>query len=204
VLTITRDIDPMKPNELQAARDAPPAQDGNGARTFLQRMRKGRMRKGHSNCEKRDGPEPFGAAGARASREESPGDAQARPCAAATLFVPKAFTCPVVPPFERNKHYRGPLYRLPMLAPIVLAAISPVAIAFARSAIDEVKALSAKRVPLASAVPLRERGVQQARLGRAEAMLRSARALCTTPWPRLGKRRRREPGVAWSGHPAKA
>lgn len=92
------------------------------------------------------------------------------------LFVPKAFTCPLVPPFEPNKHYRAPLYRLPMLAPIVLAAVPPVAIAIARNAIDEVKALSAKRVPMASAVPLGERGVAQARLGRAEAMLRSARA----------------------------
>jgi alkylation response protein AidB-like acyl-CoA dehydrogenase len=92
------------------------------------------------------------------------------------LFVPKRFTCPLVPPFEPNKHYRGPLYRMPMLAPIVLAAIPPVAIAIAQNAIDEVKALSAKRVPMASAVPLRERGVAQARLGRAEAMLRSARA----------------------------
>lgn len=92
------------------------------------------------------------------------------------LFVPKTFTCPLVPPFEPNKHYRAPLYRLPMLATIVLATIPPVAVAIARRAIDEVKALSAKRVPMGSAVPLAERGVAQARLGRAEAMLRSARA----------------------------
>src|SRR6185295_9037366 len=92
------------------------------------------------------------------------------------LFVPKAFTCPLVPPFEPNKHYRSPLYRLPMLAPIVLAAIPPVAVAIARNAINEVKTLSARRMPMASAVPLRDRAVAQARLGRAEAMLRSARA----------------------------
>ena len=92
------------------------------------------------------------------------------------VFVPKAFTCPLAPPFEPNKHYRGPLYRLPMLAAIVLSSIPPVALAIAQNAIDEVRALSAKRVPMASAVPLRERGVAQARLGRAEAMLRSARA----------------------------
>jgi|RhiMethySRZTD1v2_1073278.scaffolds.fasta_scaffold06970_8 indole-3-acetate monooxygenase len=92
------------------------------------------------------------------------------------LFVPKAFTCPLVPPFAPNKHYRSPLYRLPMLAAIVLAAIPPVSLAIAQSAIEELKALSTKRVPMGSAVPLRDRGVAQARLGRAEAMLRSARA----------------------------
>lgn len=92
------------------------------------------------------------------------------------LFVPKAFTCPLVPPFEPNKHYLSPLYRLPMLAPIVLATIPPIAIAIARNAIEEVRTLSAKRVPMASSVALRDRGVAQARLGQAEAMLRSARS----------------------------
>ena len=92
------------------------------------------------------------------------------------LFVPKAFTCPLVPPFEPNKHYTSALYRLPMLAPIVLATIPPIAIAIARNAIEEVRTLSSKRMPMASQVPLRDRGVAQARLGRAEAMLRSARA----------------------------
>jgi alkylation response protein AidB-like acyl-CoA dehydrogenase len=93
------------------------------------------------------------------------------------LFVPKAFTCPLIPPFEPNRHYRSPLYRLPLLAPVVLASIPPIALAIARNAIEEVRTLAAKRTPMASAVPLRERGVAQARLGRAEAMLRSARAL---------------------------
>jgi indole-3-acetate monooxygenase len=92
------------------------------------------------------------------------------------LFVPRTFTCPLVPRFEPNMHYLSPLYRLPMLAPIVLDTIPPIAIAVARNAIEEVRALSAKRTPMASAVALRDRGVAQARLGRAEAMLRSARA----------------------------
>jgi alkylation response protein AidB-like acyl-CoA dehydrogenase len=65
---------------------------------------------------------------------------------------------------------------MPMLAPIVLATIPPIAIAIARNAIEEVRMLSSKRMPMASNVPLRDRGVAQARLGRAEAMLRSARA----------------------------
>jgi indole-3-acetate monooxygenase len=92
------------------------------------------------------------------------------------LFVPKAFTCPLVPPFEPNRHYLSPLYRMPLLAPIVLDTIPPIAIAIARNAIEEVRALSAKRMPMASEVALLDRGVAQARLGRAEAMLRSARA----------------------------
>lgn len=92
------------------------------------------------------------------------------------LFVPSAFTCPLVPSFQPNKHYLSPLYRLPMLAPIVLGTIPAIAIANARNAIEEVRALSAKRTPMASSVPLRDRGVAQERLGRAEAILRSARA----------------------------
>jgi alkylation response protein AidB-like acyl-CoA dehydrogenase len=65
---------------------------------------------------------------------------------------------------------------MPMLGPAVLASIPPVALAIARNAIEEVRALSSKRVPMGSTVPMRDRGVAQARLGRAEAMLRSARA----------------------------
>jgi alkylation response protein AidB-like acyl-CoA dehydrogenase len=92
------------------------------------------------------------------------------------LFIPKAFTCPLVPQFEPNKHYVSPLYRMPMLATIVLDSIPPIAVAIARNAIEEVRALSSKRMPMGSTVSLRDRGVAQARLGRAEAMLRSARA----------------------------
>lgn len=93
------------------------------------------------------------------------------------LFVPRAFTCPLVPPFEPNEHYLGPLYRMPVMATIVLASLPPVALAIARNAIEEVRTLSSKRTPMGSMVPLRDRGVAQARLGRAEAMHRSARAL---------------------------
>jgi alkylation response protein AidB-like acyl-CoA dehydrogenase len=92
------------------------------------------------------------------------------------VHVPQAFTCPLAPTFEPNRHYRGPLYRMPVLGPITLATIPPVAIAVARRAIEEVRALSSKRVPMGSMVPLRDRGTAQARLGRAEALLRAARA----------------------------
>jgi alkylation response protein AidB-like acyl-CoA dehydrogenase len=92
------------------------------------------------------------------------------------VFVPMEYTCPLVPQFEPNKHFHSPLYRMPMLAPIVLATIPPIATAIAQNAVDEVRALSSKRMPMASTVPLRDRGAAQARLGRADAMLRSARA----------------------------
>jgi alkylation response protein AidB-like acyl-CoA dehydrogenase len=91
-------------------------------------------------------------------------------------FVPSAFTFPLTPQYEPNAHYRSPLYRTPMLATYVLASIAPVAIAIAQNAVDEVRALSQKRTPMASTVSLRDRGAAQARFGRAEAMLRSARA----------------------------
>src|SRR5262249_19168322 len=79
------------------------------------------------------------------------------------LFVPRAFTLPLAPQFEPNRHYGSALYRMPMLGATVLASISPVALAIARNAVDEVRALSSKRVPMASTVALRDRGVAQAR-----------------------------------------
>ena len=93
------------------------------------------------------------------------------------VFVPTAWTCPLTPSFEPSAHYRGPLYRLPAIAAIVLGPFPAIAGAVARRAIDEVRALCGRRVPMGSSVPLRDRGATHARLGRAEAMLRSARAL---------------------------
>lgn len=93
------------------------------------------------------------------------------------LFVPADYTFPLAPVFEPNAYYRAPLYRLPMIGAIVLAHIAPVATAIARNAIEAVRALCAKRVPMGSMVPMRDRGAVQEKLGRAEGMLRSARAL---------------------------
>jgi alkylation response protein AidB-like acyl-CoA dehydrogenase len=93
------------------------------------------------------------------------------------LFVPKAHTMRMVPDLPPNKYYSGPLYRLPSLAAIVLSWIPPIAIALGRAAIEEVKTLSSKRVPMMSMVPVRDKAVAQERLGRAEAMLRAARGL---------------------------
>jgi alkylation response protein AidB-like acyl-CoA dehydrogenase len=93
------------------------------------------------------------------------------------VFVPSSHTCPMTPAFQPNRHYEGALYRLPIIAAAVGCLIAPIALAVARNALDEVRALSSRRIPMASNVLLRDRGVAQARLGRGEAMLRSARAL---------------------------
>lgn len=93
------------------------------------------------------------------------------------VFVPADFTFPMAPVFEPNAHYRAPIYRLPMIAGTAFGHIPPVATAIARRAIDTVRELCTSRVPLGSTVPLRDRGAVQEKLGRAEGMLRSARAL---------------------------
>jgi indole-3-acetate monooxygenase len=104
------------------------------------------------------------------------------------VFVPVSHTFPMRPGFPPNRHCQGPLYRMPVMAAAVAPLIPPIALAVARNAIEEVKALSSKRVPMASMVPLRDRGVAQARLGRAEAMLKAARTLAydslTETWER--------------------
>jgi alkylation response protein AidB-like acyl-CoA dehydrogenase len=92
------------------------------------------------------------------------------------VFVPRDFTCPLSPVFEANEYYLGPLYRMPVVAAIVGSSIAPTALAIARRAIDEARALYARKVPMGSTVTLRDRGAAQAALGRAEAKLRSARA----------------------------
>jgi indole-3-acetate monooxygenase len=91
-------------------------------------------------------------------------------------FVPSARTTPMAPGYPLNTYFQGQLYRMPIMVAVVGSLIAPIALGVARSAIDEVKVLSSKRMPMASAVPLRDRGVAQARLGRAEAMFRAARA----------------------------
>jgi alkylation response protein AidB-like acyl-CoA dehydrogenase len=51
-----------------------------------------------------------------------------------------------------------------------------VSLAVTRNAINELKGIAAKKTPLGSMVPIRERGVVQRKLGRAEALVQSSRA----------------------------
>jgi alkylation response protein AidB-like acyl-CoA dehydrogenase len=90
------------------------------------------------------------------------------------LFVPTARTTRLSPEFEPGAHHRGPLYRAPAFGP-VLAAFVPVGLAIARGCIDELRAVAAAKTPFNSTTPLRERAAAQAKVGLAEATLRSAR-----------------------------
>jgi len=91
------------------------------------------------------------------------------------VFVPKARTFPMAPEFKPGTHYQGPLYRFPLMG-VCAASISPIMMAVARKAIDEVAALAQGKTPVATSALLRERASAQAKLARAEAMLRSARS----------------------------
>ena len=92
------------------------------------------------------------------------------------VFVPRARTFPMAPGFEPGSHYQGPLYRFPVIG-IAATRIPPVMLAVARLAIDEVSALAQGKTPVASSTLLRERASAQAKLSKAEGVLRSARLL---------------------------
>jgi len=71
--------------------------------------------------------------------------------------------------------YDDPLYRAPAMA-LVGSYVPAVALGIARDAIDEFVALAQGKTPFSSATTLRERATAQAKLGRAEGLLGSARA----------------------------
>ena len=94
----------------------------------------------------------------------------------AHAFVPEARTFAMVPAFDPGSHYQGPLYRFPFMG--LLASIqSPVMLAMAREAINELMALAQGKTPFMSTTLLREKSSAQARVAQAEAALRAARAL---------------------------
>jgi len=92
------------------------------------------------------------------------------------VFVPDHRLCPIIPEFNAGSNFKGPLYKIPAACANVACLLAPVAIAVAQNAIDELKVLASKKTPLGSMVPLRERGVMQRKLGRAEALVQSSRA----------------------------
>ena len=91
------------------------------------------------------------------------------------VFVPNHLLCPLMPEFNPGHHFTGPLYKLPAACANVACLLAPVTLGVARNAINELKALAAKKTPLGSMVPLKERGVMQRKLGRAEALVQSSR-----------------------------
>ena len=92
------------------------------------------------------------------------------------VYVPAARTFPLMPDFEPNAYYGGPLYRFPGMA-IVQLMIAPVQLAVGRGAVDEFRELALRKTAFGFASPLRERTPVQATLARAEGMLRAARVL---------------------------
>ena len=95
---------------------------------------------------------------------------------AGDVFVPEHRSFVVMPEFEPNKYYQGPLYRFSAIGVGVASLIAPVALAVASNAIKEIKNLAEKKTSFGSVTPLRERGVVQRKLGQAEAMVQSSRA----------------------------
>jgi len=94
---------------------------------------------------------------------------------AKNVFVPDHLMFPFAPEYEPNRYYTGPLYRMPAAGANVACLLSPVTIAVARNAVNELKTLADKKTPLGSMVPIRDRGVIQRKLGRAEALVQSSR-----------------------------
>jgi alkylation response protein AidB-like acyl-CoA dehydrogenase len=92
------------------------------------------------------------------------------------VYVPQSRTFPMVPDFEPGSHYRGPLYRLPVVGAAASGIPSPM-LGVARRTLDEVTELARTKTPVASSGLLKERASAQFQLGRAEAILRSGRLL---------------------------
>jgi alkylation response protein AidB-like acyl-CoA dehydrogenase len=90
------------------------------------------------------------------------------------VFVPASRAFHLRPDHVPSAPYDGPLYRMPALS-ATFTIIAPVALAIARSAIRELRELSASKVPLGSMKTARDRGAVQSAVAEAEAMVRSAR-----------------------------
>ena len=92
------------------------------------------------------------------------------------VFVPERRTFPLMPAFRPGSHYGGPLYRISAMA-ITSAFAGALAVGIAREAIESLRLLAPGKTNLGSTRPQSGRTVVQARLGRAEGIVRAARAL---------------------------
>jgi alkylation response protein AidB-like acyl-CoA dehydrogenase len=92
------------------------------------------------------------------------------------VYVPESRTFRMVPDFEPGSHYRGPLYRLPVVGAAASGIPTPM-LGVARRTLDEVTELARTKTPVASSGLLKERASAQVQLGRAEAIVRSGRLL---------------------------
>ena len=80
------------------------------------------------------------------------------------VYVPKSRTFPMVPDFEPGSHYRGPLYRLPVVGMAATGIPTPM-LGVARRALDEVTALAQTKTPVGSSGLLMERASAQSPAG---------------------------------------
>jgi len=90
------------------------------------------------------------------------------------VFVPDHRVCSLMPEFKPGRHFSKPLYQFPAAGGNIACLLAPITLAVAHNAIDELKMIAGKKTPLGSMVPLRERGVIQRKLGKAEALVRSS------------------------------
>lgn len=88
------------------------------------------------------------------------------------VFVPKSRTWPMQAEFTPNTHCQGALYRFPGIGEIGVA-IAPILLGIARVAIPVLVGLGKRKTPFVSAVPLRDRGTAQSKLGQALAAYNS-------------------------------
>jgi len=102
-------------------------------------------------------------------------------------FVPTCRTWPFESEFEPGSHFGGPLYSYPSLGEGIFV-LAPVGLGIATQAINEFKRLAKAKTPFMSATSLGGRPVAQMALGKAEAVLCSARAFfyetVTDTWQR--------------------
>ena len=88
------------------------------------------------------------------------------------IFVPEELAVSLV---ATKPVVDGALYRFPALGFLALT-IAPIPLGIARRAVDELVSLATVKTPMGSASKLRDRGVTQSEIARADSMLRSARA----------------------------
>jgi alkylation response protein AidB-like acyl-CoA dehydrogenase len=91
------------------------------------------------------------------------------------VFVPASRTWLLQPVFEPGDHFQGPLYRYPSIGEGAFI-LAPVPLGIAMAAVTEFRRLALEKTPFMSATSLQRRPMVQATLGRAEAILRSAKS----------------------------
>lgn len=94
----------------------------------------------------------------------------------AGVVVPIRHTFALQPDFEPGPAYRGPLYRLPGMAEVAVVG-PPVLLGIAGRALDALRDVAGAKTPFGSLTPLAARTSTHAAVGRAEALLASARRL---------------------------